>query len=126
MNERATMHLLSAPLKEESSDAGPHSINTTQMVSGNQPLPGKFKTSYRPKSGMSVNLFSSWLFRFDSCASQLQTSLPINPPIPLRPPGLLRGGSWVSALRKIEAAAKQKWRVQYEKVKHYRSLSRVN
>jgi hypothetical protein len=35
MNERATLYRRSAALKEETTDAGPHFINTTQMVSGN-------------------------------------------------------------------------------------------
>src|SRR5260221_12099922 len=48
MNERATLYRLSAPFKEESSDAGPHFINATQMVSGNQPLPSN--QCRRPKS----------------------------------------------------------------------------
>jgi hypothetical protein len=39
MNERATLCFPSAPLKEVRGDAGPHSINTTQVGSGNQPLP---------------------------------------------------------------------------------------
>src|SRR5215471_2472413 len=42
---------------------------------------------------MSGNLFLSWLFGFDSRASQLQTSLPIKQPVPMRLPGLLREGS---------------------------------
>src|SRR5262249_39071260 len=67
-------------------DGGYVGCNITMKV-------GPVQNELPPKVGMSVKVFSSWLFRFDSRASQLQTSLRIKQPIPLRLPGLLRGGS---------------------------------
>jgi hypothetical protein len=54
---------------------------------------GPVQNELPPMSGMSVNLFSSWPFRFDSHASQWQTRLQIKQPVPSRLQGLLREGS---------------------------------